>query len=701
MSKILSFALCGIAAACAQSAAAQNASPAAAAAGGSQLSGVTVADRRSGDGFVAGTVEAGTFRGADIMDVPATVNTVTREVFELQGATGIYDVLRNTAGVTRQQNGGDTFDQLVIRGIQVENRTNYRLNGALSVLNFSEIPLENKERVEVLKGASALYYGYTSPAGVINLVTKRAGAVPVSTVGMTLDQYGTAIGTADVGRRFGDEGQVGLRINAAGGALGSPYDRVDGSRRFLSAAFDWRLTNRLTVRADLEYYRKKITEQAGIALPAAAGGRIALPGIPDPKKLIAPEGAVFDATGTNVLVRADYALADDWALTVEAGHSEADRDRRLAIFQNYSNATGAGTIRGNVQNLRATTDMLRAEAFGTFATGAVRHELTLGAVRTDKGQDAIYQRNYSFAQNLYNPVRLGDIVLGAAPATPTTAALETRETGLYALDRLVLSPQWQLVAGLRHTRYTSEQGSNRYEAGKTTPLAALTWRATPDLSAYLSYSQGLEEGERAPTGSANIGTALPPGVSRQKELGLRWRAPTGTLLSAALFDIDRPGYYTNASNVYVADGQKRYRGLETSAQGRLTRALAWQASAQWLDAEFRNINASYNGRLPENTARQTASAFLSYDLPFAAGLSVNGGAYFTGKRPVNDLNQAWIGGSTLYSLGARYATRWFGRATTLQLNLDNAADKRYWAAAGTRLAVGAPRTLKAMVKVDL
>ena len=144
---------------------------------GQELDTVTVRSDRA-SGFVPHTVEAGTFRGGSIMEVPATVNTVTREVIELQGAAGIYDVLRNTAGVTRQQNGGDTFDQLVIRGIAVENRTNYRLNGSLAIPNVSEIPLENKERVEVLKGASALYYGFTSPAGVVNLMTKRAGATP-------------------------------------------------------------------------------------------------------------------------------------------------------------------------------------------------------------------------------------------------------------------------------------------------------------------------------------------------------------------------------------------------------------------------------------------------------------------------------------------------------------------------------------------
>ena len=665
------------------------------------------------NGFVPSTVEAGTFRGTSLMDVPATVNTVTREVIELQGAAGVYDVLRNTAGVTRQQNGGDTFDQLVIRGIPVENRTNYRLNGSLAIPNISEIPMENKERVEVLKGASALYYGFTSPAGVINFVTKRAGATPVTSLGLVFDEHGTAQGSMDIGRQFGDENQFGLRVNAAGGRIGSSIDGIDGNRQFGSAAFDWRVNSRLTLRADIEQYHKEIVEQAGITRLAAVNGVIALPALPDPTQRLGPLSAVFDATVTNTQLRADYALTDNWALMVEAGHSEGERDRRLASFSNYNVRTGAGRITGNDQHLEQSSDLFRTELFGTFATGSVQHELTIGAARSAKTQDPIYQRTYGGAttvQNLYNPRSIDTLASSATPTRPTSGGLDSEELGLYALDRITLTPQWQLVIGARHTQYESTQDASAtlprigYDVSKTTPLAALSYKFTPDLVGYVSYAQGVEEGDIAPAGTANQNTRMAPGVSKQKELGLRWLTGSGTLLSTALFDIERPGTYTDpTTNLFVADGRQNYRGIEMSAQGRLTRALAWQVSAQWLDAKFSDINvtgAQYNGKMPENTARKTASMFLAYDIDALPGLSVNGGAYFTGRRPIDDLNQGFIPGYTIYAAGVRYVSQLMGKRTTLQLNVDNLADKRYWSAAGTRLAVGTPRTLRAGLKVD-
>src|SRR3546814_6425749 len=56
----------------------------------------------------------------------------------------------------------------------VDTQTNFRLDGALNMLSATAFPLENKDRVEVLKGASALYYGFSSPAGIVNLTMKRA-----------------------------------------------------------------------------------------------------------------------------------------------------------------------------------------------------------------------------------------------------------------------------------------------------------------------------------------------------------------------------------------------------------------------------------------------------------------------------------------------------------------------------------------------
>ncbi|MDO6385279.1 TonB-dependent siderophore receptor [Uliginosibacterium sp. 31-12] len=668
--------------------------------------GVITVTGQSARGLRADTVEAGSFRGSDVMDVPSTVNVVTREALDQQAASGLYDAVRNTAGVTRQQNGGETWDQLVIRGIAVENRTNYRLNGSLPIMNFGQAMLEDKERVEVLKGASALYYGFAAPAGIVNYVTKRPTAKPLTSVSMNLDQYGTAILATDMSRRYGENDQYGLRLNAGGGAVGSYLDGVDsGNRRFAAAAFDWKVSNRLRLKTDLEYDHRKTTEQVGVTLPTAVNGVITLPHPVDPKKSVGPSDSKFETDAVNALLRADYALDDNWTLTFEGGHAQTSRDRNLATFRFTSAATvatGAGRIQGTSQHSLVKSDLVKSELFGTVDAFGRRHELTFGLSQTDKSQDAIYSTTYTVAsQNLYSPVSIGSVVWAATPTSPTTAELNTTDTGFYAMDRIALSDHWQIIGGLRHSLYRSDQADNHYDVSKTTPMLAAVYRPLTSLSLYASYARGLEEGDTAPTGALNVGERMAPGVSKQYELGSRWQVLGDTLLSAAIFQIDRPGAYTGTDGYYVADGEQRYRGLELSTQGKITRDLGWLTSAQWLDPRFRKSAAAYVGKLPENAARRTASAFLTLDVAWVPGLTLNGGSYYTGRRPVDDLNQAWLPSVTLYAAGARYATHIFSRAVSWQLNIENLTDKEYWAGAGTRLAAGAPRTVKLGVKIDL
>ena len=219
-------------------------------------------------------------------------------------------------------------------------------------------------------------------------------------------------------------------------------------------------------------------------------------------------------------------------------------------------------------------------------------------------------------------------------------------------------------------------------------MASLIYKATPELSFYASTARGLEEGETGPTGTANQGVKMAPGVVN-KGNGRALDDPAAPACRRRCSTSRAPAT-TNASNVFSRTANSSYRGLELATQGKLTRQLSWQTSAQCLDPSFAHINADYNGKAPENASKRTTSAFLAYAFDAVPGLSVNGGAYYYSARPVNDLNQAFLGGVSLFSAGARYASRVMDKAVVWQLNVENAADKRYWAGAGTRLASGAP-----------
>ncbi|NTZ10283.1 TonB-dependent siderophore receptor [Burkholderia metallica] len=644
--------------------------------------------------FAPVDVGVGPYRGQDIVDVPATVNVVTRAVLDAQGDRGLYDALRNVPGVSRQQLNGLAYDNLSVRGIPLDNRSSYLIDGVLPFDNNIAIPMEDKERVEVLKGASALYFGFVPPAGVVNLVMKRAGDKPVTNLTLGTDSNGSALAHVDVGRRFGADRQFGVRINAVGNHVEAPIDGDRGHRNVFAAAFDWRVTNRLKLQYDFEQIDQRIVEQAGIVPLAAKNGVITLPALPDPSRLLVPGDQKTRAWATTHLLRADYAFSDNWSATLTAGQSTTWRDRRLWMFQKYNVATGAGTLQESVQDGQKYENRnVRLDVNGAFRTGFVSHDVTLGVAQNWLHQPSFTTYYYTARQNLYAPVDVTSLTPAGSKGFNEQNVVDR---GVYAFDRMSLTSRLDVIAGARYGRFRSSQlGTPTSETSHTSPTASVIFKLTRDTSVYASYVEGLESAGTAPATAANAYQALPAAVSRQQEIGVRSRIAGNTLASLAFFNLRQASAGTDANNVYAVNGNARFRGLEFSLQGDVTRQLSVLASAVWLNArQTDSTDPTRVGRIPENTPRVMASLFVDYLIAAVPGLSVNGGLYYTGPRAVNSANQAWIGGYTLLTGGARYTAKLLGKRVTLQANLENATNKRYWSAAGSnQLGMGLPRTL--------
>ncbi len=132
-----------------------------------------------------------------------------------QTQDGYSEAIKNVAGVQPTNSSGSSNDSFAIRGIKLNLFSNYRLDGGLPVTGVITNPTENKERVETLKGANALMFGVASPAGIINFVTKRAGDRDVTIVGLAGNAFGQYGAAVDIGRRFGEDKRLGVRLNGS------------------------------------------------------------------------------------------------------------------------------------------------------------------------------------------------------------------------------------------------------------------------------------------------------------------------------------------------------------------------------------------------------------------------------------------------------------------------------------------------------
>jgi iron complex outermembrane receptor protein len=147
--------------------------------------------------------QVGIYRNKSLVDTPANVVVINRALLDAQNDHELADALKNVAGVTQQGTSPLTSNSFTVHGVPTDSRTSYRMNGTLPVINYVPFPLEDKERVEVLSGVQAIYYGFTTPAALVNMVMKRAGKDPVTSLRLDGDANGSFGGGVDVGRLYG------------------------------------------------------------------------------------------------------------------------------------------------------------------------------------------------------------------------------------------------------------------------------------------------------------------------------------------------------------------------------------------------------------------------------------------------------------------------------------------------------------------
>ena len=189
-----------------------------------------------------------------ILQTPAAVSVIPRELYENQGARIVTEVLINDASVQENYAPVGYYQTFAIRGYALDNKTAYKLNG-LTIDNESSMPLENKERIEVLKGVSALQSGFNAPGGILNYVTKRPTTNLYRSIDVGLSERGSSYIHADIGNHFGVDRQFGYRFNAAQEDLRSYVKGANGNRSFASAAFDWKLSPQALLQLDLDYQK--------------------------------------------------------------------------------------------------------------------------------------------------------------------------------------------------------------------------------------------------------------------------------------------------------------------------------------------------------------------------------------------------------------------------------------------------------------
>lgn len=171
-------------------------------------------------GQVARGGQIGLLGNRDFMDTPFNITSYTAKKIEDQQASTIADVVSNDPSVRFTGQTGGILDSFFIRGFPIGegNVGEIAFNGVYGVAPNYRVFTDYVERIEIIKGPTALLYGMapnSSVGGTINIVPKRASDVDltrVTTDYATNSQFGTHL---DVSRRFGENREFEFASMAA------------------------------------------------------------------------------------------------------------------------------------------------------------------------------------------------------------------------------------------------------------------------------------------------------------------------------------------------------------------------------------------------------------------------------------------------------------------------------------------------------
>ncbi|WP_256679552.1 TonB-dependent receptor [Pseudomonas sp. Fl4BN1] len=680
---------------------------------GRQATSTSLAPAYAG-GQVASGSRVGLLGNKDFMETPFSTISYTDEFVQNRQAQDIGSVIGATDPSVYVPSKRSNYETFYIRGFST-TANDITFNGLIGMAPNMRGSTELAERVEVLKGPSALLGGMPpdgSVAGSINIVPKRAGEAPLARLTTTYESRGLGGVHADLGERFGEDKQWGVRFNGVYRDGDTAVEDQQHKMQLSSLGLDWR-GERARLSADVYKQRERMDGVNYFGISSIASG---VNRLPNPKKgnhSLAPDWAYTINDTQTVVLRGEFDLSD--AITAYAGwgHREGGYN---ALMTRDTLLNDAGDIDSTaIRSVRkGAQKSAEAGLKGVFQTGPVDHAWSLVATRFTSNwrfKDAAF---YGHAQTHYEHLDFGPApdLSGFGATTSKSQA----ELGSYALaDTLSFAQgrvQWT-VGARRQSVQSRNYGAtgartSTYDESRVSPASALLIKVTDEVSLYANYIEGLSQGNEAPDTAANAGEIMQPYQTRQYEVGTK--LDLGSFASTlSLFQIEKPSAFTDpASNVFGVYGEQRNRGVEWTFFGELQSSLRLMGGVAYTQAVLtQSLKGANAGRQVTGVPKVVAKLGAEYDLESISGLTLTGNVNHTGKQYATDDHRLALASYTTFDLGSRYATQVATKPVTLRATVQNVANKAYWFGSwiggdgsGLSGGLGAPRTLLLSATVD-
>ncbi|MDX2476590.1 MAG: TonB-dependent receptor [Gammaproteobacteria bacterium] len=566
---------------------------------------------------------------------PAVVTVLTSDDIKATGAVNLIDVLSSVPGIYIRTDPFANRPLIHFRGAKATN-TLLMVNGNpmkdlmwVFGIYWKGLPASMIDRVEIIRGPGSALFGADASAGVINVITKTAGKIEGTEVGLRLGNFNTQAASLQHGTSLNGY-DIGLTAELSTTDSHNPYIASDrqtiqdqsfstsASLAPANAQYGWRGEDiRLSVaregwRLHADYMRHADLETG-------------MTGI----SVLDPVTVAEDSRYNIDLLYDSKDRYEDWILSAELGYQNVDYSSGDGFQEwpaGYTNTTGTWP-QGVLNQMESSERSLAFETSGLY-NGLTGHALRIGVGYT-------VQDLYSVKHMVNSGLRPDGTLLPAGGPlvdvsdSPYAFAPEKKRriTHLFVQDVWSISSDWELTAGARYDDYS--------DFGDTlNPRLALVWQSTARLTSKLLYGEAF----RAPsyqelfseTSRALPNDQLDPEKSSTLELSFTYATAKSLQLSMNLFHFKQSEIIQRTDVAGLS--KKQFNNTGTHRTNGVEFEMMWQA------LEDLRVHANFSLQDQENNEFRLyqipdESIYLRADWAFLPEWNWNIQSNWTGERP--------------------------------------------------------------------
>jgi iron complex outermembrane receptor protein len=639
------------------------------------------------DGYVATRSATATKTNTPLIETPQSITVIGRQQIDALGATTLTQATQYSAGIYSGVYGADSrVDFFTLRGFVASDYGIYK--DGLQLLNYGfgtfQAETFGLERIEVLRGPSAVLFGAGNPGGLVNQITKRPTTQPFGYVEVGGGSFGQVYGAFDFGGPADDSGHWFYRLTGIGRQGGTQVDGANADRAYIAPAITYRPDAGTSFTVLTSYQRDSTAVTAnflpylGTVRPNASGLRIDRSlNVGDPRINTFQREQAFAG------YEFEHAIDQTWTIRQNLRYSFSDGAQNSYIGQiGYANPAQTQLARYQF-NYSDKVGLFQVDnqAEARFTDGLFLHDVLFG----------VDYKNYTLHDNqgsifpgpnldIVNPI-YGQVIGRPLPYQVNVNSFS--QIGLYAQDQIKLTDRLTLIGGLRQDFAQSDVETKLNPGASTTRddqaltgRIALLYNFDPGIAPYVSYSTSFQP-QIGP--DALTGNALKPDRGEQIEVGVKIEpVGQGFFLTLAAFDLvrDNPPIPVVVGFGTTQLGTVESKGVEAQFVANIFDGLNVVAAVTHYDLAYtKSQQTALIGKTPTNVPETFASLFADYTVPVGdlRGFGFGGGVRYVGRSFANPLNTLKVPEYVLFDATVHYTWDHWRAAVTA----SNIGDRRF------------------------